>query len=221
MEINVIIFGATGMIGQGVLIESLEHPDVKSILVIGRRSCGVQNEKLQEIIHTDYLNYTGIEQELSGYNACFFCLGVSSSGMPPETYYTITHDYAVAAADVLSSLNPEMVFCFISGAGTDDTEKSRMRWARVKGKAENSLKSFPFKGLYLMRPAYIQHRKGVKPSYVFYRIFAPLYPLLRFLFPKMVTNTEEVGRAMINAVLFGTDKQTLENRDIIALAKKT
>jgi len=220
MEINVIIYGATGMIGQGVLVEALEHKDVKSILVIGRRSCGVKDTKLTEIIHTDFLDYSAIEKELSGYNACFFCLGVSSAGMSPEMYFSITHDYTITAAEVLSRLNPDMVFCFISGAGTDDKEKSRMRWARVKGNAENSLKSFPFKGLYLMRPAYIQHRKGVKPSYAFYRIFAPVYPLLRFLFPKNVTNTEEVGRAMINAVLFGADKKTLESRDIIALAKK-
>jgi uncharacterized protein YbjT (DUF2867 family) len=221
MEINAVIFGATGMIGQGVLIEALEHPEVASVLVVGRRSCGVQHEKLKEIIQDDYLDYGDIENQLSGYNACFFCIGVSSSGMSPETYYTITHDYAVAAADVLSRLNPDMVFCFISGAGTDDKEKSRMRWARVKGKAENSLKSFPFKGLYLMRPAYIQHRKGVRPSYAFYKIFAPVYPALRFLFPKTVTNTEEVGRAMINAVRVGADKQTIENGDIIALAKIT
>ncbi len=221
MKINAILFGATGMIGQGVLIEALEHASVNSVLSIGRRSCGVQHEKLREIIQDDYLDYAGIENQLSGYNACFFCIGVSSSGMSPETYFTITHDYAVAAADVLSRLNPDMVFCFISGAGTDDKEKSRMRWARVKGKAENSLKSFPFKGLYLMRPAYIQHRKGVRPSYAFYKIFAPVYPALRLLFPRMVTNTEEVGRAMINAVLVGADKQTLENSDIIALANKT
>lgn len=220
MEINAVIFGATGMIGQGVLIECLEHPAVKSILVIGRRSCGKQNPKLKEIIHSDFLDYASIEQELSGYNTCFYCLGVSSSGMSPEAYYTITHDYTVAAAEVLSRLNQEMVFCFISGAGTDDSEQSRMRWARVKGKAENSLKSFPFKDLYLMRPAYIQHRKGVRPSYVFYRIFAPVYPLLRSLFPRMVTDTEEVGRAMINAVLYGSEKQTLENKHIIELAKK-
>jgi len=221
MKINAILFGATGMIGQGVLIEALEHPEVASVMVIGRKSCEVQHTKLKEIIHDDYLDYDDIESQLSGYNACFFCIGVSSSGMSPEQYYTITHDYAVAAADVLSRLNPDMVFCFISGAGTDDKEKSRMRWARVKGKAENSLKTFSFKGVYLMRPAYIQHRKGVRPSYVFYKIFAPVYPVLRFLFPKTVTNTEEVGRAMINAVLFGADKQTLENSDIIALAMKT
>ena len=209
------------MIGQGVLIEALEHPQVASVLSISRRSCGVQHTKLTEIIHDDFLDYAAIKDQLSGFDACFFCLGVSSAGISPETYYAITHDYAVAAADVLSRLNPDMVFCFISGAGTDDQEKSRMRWARVKGKAENSLKSFPFKGLFLMRPAYVQHRKGVRPSFMFYRIFAPVYPLLRFLFPKTVTNTEEVGRAMINAVLFGAEKQTLENRDIIELAKKT
>ncbi|KPL13670.1 MAG: epimerase [Bacteroides sp. SM1_62] len=221
MRINAILFGATGMIGQGVLIEALEHPQVASVLSISRRSCGVQHTKLTEIIHDDFLDYAAIKDQLSGFDACFFCLGVSSAGISPETYYAITHDYAVAAADVLSRLNPDMVFCFISGAGTDDQEKSRMRWARVKGKAENSLKSFPFKGLFLMRPAYVQHRKGVRPSFMFYRIFAPVYPLLRFLFPKTVTNTEEVGRAMINAVLFGAEKQTLENRDIIELAKKT
>jgi uncharacterized protein YbjT (DUF2867 family) len=221
MKINAILFGATGMIGQGVLIEALEHPQVASVLSISRRNCDVQHPKLTEIIHDDFLDYAVIENQLSGFDACFFCLGVSSAGISPETYYAITHDYAIAAADVLSRLNPDMVFCFISGAGTDDQEMSRMRWARVKGKAENSLKSFPFKGLYLMRPAYVQHRKGVRPSFMFYRIFAPVYPLLRFLFPKTVTNTEEVGRAMINAVLFGAKKQTLENRDIIELAKKT
>ena len=220
MPIKAILFGASGMIGQGVLIEAIGHPQVASVLAIGRKRCGLQHQKLREIIHEDFLDYSAIESQLSGHNACFFCLGVSSAGMSPEMYHTITHDYAVAAAELLSKLNPDMVFCFISGAGTDETGKSRMRWARVKGKTENSLKSFPFKGLYLMRPAYIQHRKGVKASYAFYKILAPIYPLLRFLFPKSVTNTEEVGKAMINAVLFGADKQTLENSDIISLAQK-
>jgi hypothetical protein len=220
MKIHAILFGATGMIGQGVLVEALEHPEVSSVLAIGRRSCGVRHPKFRELIHDNYLDYSNIEEELSGYNACFYCLGVSSAGMSPQDYYSITHDYTVAAGEVLSRLNPDMVFCFISGAGTDDREKSRMRWARVKGKAENSLKTYPFKGLYLMRPGYIQHRKGVRPSYAMYRILAPLYPVLRFLFPKAVTNTEEVGRAMIHAVLFGADKQTLETSDIIALAGK-
>jgi uncharacterized protein YbjT (DUF2867 family) len=220
MKIHAVLFGATGMIGRGVLIEALEHPEVASVLAIGRRSCGLQHAKLREIVRQDFLDYSDIEGQLSGYNACFFCLGVSSSGMPPETYYTITHDYAVTAAEVLSRLNRDMVFCFVSGAGTDDREQSRMRWARVKGKAENSLKAFPFRGLYLMRPAYIQHRKGVKPSYAFYRLLTPLFPVLKFLFPGWVSSTEEVGLAMIHAVLFGAEKQTLESSDIIALARK-
>jgi uncharacterized protein YbjT (DUF2867 family) len=220
MKINAIIFGATGHIGQGVLIESIESEHVESILVIGRTSCGFQHSKLKEIIHSDYLDYSAIEQELGGYNACFFCLGVSSAGMKKDKYHRITHDFTVAAAEILSKKNPEMTFCFISGAGTDDTLKSRMMWARVKGKAENSLKKFPFKSLYLMRPAYIQPVKGVKARLTMYKIFGPLYPVWKFLFPKNVTTSEEVGLAMINAVLFGYDKQTLENWDINELAKK-
>jgi uncharacterized protein YbjT (DUF2867 family) len=218
MEINTIIIGATGHIGQGVLIECLEHPDVKSILVIGRNTCGVKHEKVNEILHHDYLDYSAIEDKLAGYNACFFCLGVSSVGMSREDYYRITHDFTVATAEVLSRLNNDMTFCFISGAGTDENEKSRMMWARVKGKAENALKQFPFKHLYLMRPAYIQPMKGVRTRMKFYRVLGPLYPVWRFLFPKMVTNTVEVGLAMINAVLCGYEKQTMENSDIVRLA---
>ena len=220
-KIRVIIFGATGMIGSGVLIECLDNPEVESVLIIGRRSCGKEHEKLKEIIHDNFMDYANIEKDLSGYNACFFCLGVSSAGMSEEQYHIITHDYVVKAAEVLSRLNPDMTLCFISGAGTDDTLKSRMMWARVKGKAENSLKSFPFKNLFLMRPAYIQPVKGVKPTLTMYKILGPFYPLWRRLFPKYVTTTEEVGQAMINAVLYGAAKQTLENKDIIQLAKKT
>ena len=219
MKINAILFGATGMIGKGVLLECLEHPNVSKILVIGRRSCGVEHPKLNEIIHTDFLNYSTIEEKLAGFNACFFCLGVSSSGMTEQDYHLITHDYAVKAAEVLSDKNPDMTFCFISGAGTDETGKSRMMWARVKGKAENSLKSFPFNNLYLFRPAFIHPQKGIKPSYTFYKIIGPFYPLLRFIFPKYISTTEEVGQAIINAVLYGVDRQVLESKDIIQLAK--
>jgi uncharacterized protein YbjT (DUF2867 family) len=220
-KIKAIVFGATGMIGSGVLIECIENAAVGSVLVISRRSTGKKHEKLKEIIHDNYLDYSAIEGELSGYNACFFCLGTASAGKSEEQYHLITHDYAVKAAEVLSRLNPDMTFCFVSGAGTDDTLKSRMMWARVKGKAENSLKAFPFKNLYLMRPAYIQPVKGVRPSYFMYKVLKPLYPLLKRLFPKYVTNTEEVGQAMINAVLHGAEKQTLENKDLIQLAKKS
>ena len=218
MEVKAIIFGATGMIGQGALIECIEHANVKSILAIGRKSCGKASDKLKEIIHTDYLDYSSIEKELSGYNACFFCLGVSAMGMKEQDYHTITHDYTLKAAEVLSRLNPDMTFCYISGAGTDDTLKSRMMWARVKGKTENSLKKFPFKKVYLMRPAYIQPLKSVKSNYTMYKILGPFYPLWKALFPKYVTNTVELGQAMINAVLYGSDKQTLENKDLIELA---
>jgi uncharacterized protein YbjT (DUF2867 family) len=220
MEIKAIIFGATGHIGQGVLLESLESPHVSSVLAIGRKSCGRKHNKLKEIIHTNFLDYSDMENELTGYNACFYCLGVSSAGMTEEKYHLITYDYTVAAAEILSRQNPEMTFCFISGAGTDDTMKSRMMWARVKGKAENSLEKFPFKNLYLMRPAYIQPVKGVQARLAMYKILGPLFPLWKFLFPNLVTTTEEVGLAMINAVLYGYDKKTLENRDMIRLANK-
>ena len=140
MEVNAIIFGATGHIGQGVLIECLEHPRVRSVLVIGRKSCGREHKKLREIIHADYLDYSAIEKDLAGYNACFFCLGVSSVGMSEKEYTLITHDYAIKVAEVLSGQNRDMTFCFISGAGTDEHEKSRMMWARVKGRTENALK---------------------------------------------------------------------------------
>jgi uncharacterized protein YbjT (DUF2867 family) len=220
MEINAIIFGATGHIGQGVLIECLEHPDVKSILIIVRKSCGIEHGKVREIIHEDFHDYKSIEDKLSGYNACFFCLGTSSMRMKEEDYRRITQEFAVEAAEVLSRQNNDMTFCFISGAGTDETEKSRMMWARVKGRTENALKEFPFKSLYLMRPAYIQPMKGVKSSLKMYNIMGPLYPVWRFLFPKGVTNTVEVGQAMINAVLHGYDKQTLENSDIIKLGNR-
>jgi uncharacterized protein YbjT (DUF2867 family) len=220
MEIKAIIYGATGMIGQGVLIECLEHPDVKSILIIGRRSGKKKHKKLKQIILDDFLDYSTIEKDLSGYNACFFCLGVSSTGMSEREYHLITHDYAVKAAETLSRQNPDMIFCFISGAGTDETLNSRVMWARVKGKAENSLKAYPFKQLYLMRPAYIQPVKGVKSSSFFYKVVAPFHPLWKFLFPKYVTTTEEVGQSMINAILYGSEKQTLESEDIIQLAKR-
>ena len=220
MTIKVILFGASGMIGKGVLLECLEHPNVSKILAIGRRSCGVEHPKLNEIIHTDFLDYSTIEEKLSGFNACFFCLGVPSSGMTEQDYHLITHDYTVKAADVLSAKNPDMTFCFVSGAGTDETGKSHMMWARVKGKTENSLKTIPLNNLYLFRPAVVYPKKGIKPSYSFYKIMGPFYPLLRFIFPKYISNTEEVGQAMINAVLYGVDRQVLESKDIIQLANR-
>src|SRR5271157_566439 len=151
MGLRVIIYGATGMLGSGVLIECLESEKVQSVLVIGRRNCGINNAKLTEIIMVDFLDYDAIEGQLEGYDACFFCLGTSSVGVHADEYYKITYEYTEKAATVLARLNPEMVFCYISGAGTDSNEKSRARWARVKGKTENMVKRQPFKDAYLFR----------------------------------------------------------------------
>jgi uncharacterized protein YbjT (DUF2867 family) len=219
MSARIIIFGATGHIGQGVLIECLESPDVSTVLVVGRRSCGKSDPKLREILHDDFLDFSAIEDELTDLNACLFCLGISSIGMSEDDYHRITHDFAVATAEVLLRQNPEMIFCFVSGAGADDTLRSRMMWDRVKGKAENSLKAMPFKAVYIFRPAYVQPVKGVKTTYRMYRILRHFYPLLKLFGPKYVITTEDMGQAMLNAALIGSDKQVLENRDIKELAK--
>ena len=215
---DVILIGATGMVGMGVLLECLDHPDIGRVLVVGRRSCGVEHDKLKEIIHHDFLDYSGIEDRFDGYGACLYCLGVSYNAVTKEEYHTITHDYTVKLAEALCRRNRDMTFCFVTGAGTDDTMKSRMTWARIKGEAENSLKSFPFKNLYLFRPAYIQPMRGIRPSYKMYRVFGPFFPLLRFLLPRYVTTTVEFGRAMINAAIHGADSMTLESADIVRLA---
>jgi len=220
MALRVILFGATGMVGSSVLFECLEHPEVQSVLSVGRRATGFEHRKLKELVHRDFLAFSAIEKELGGYNACFFCLGVSSVGMSREEYRRITVEYTQKAAEVLSRLNPAMTFCFISGAGTDDTFQSRQRWARVKGEAENLLKTLPFKSVYLMRPAYIQPRKGSERVLWMYRILGPFYGLWKFLFPNHVMRAEDVGRAMIAAALYGAEKQTLESSDIVRLAQK-
>jgi uncharacterized protein YbjT (DUF2867 family) len=220
MGLDVILFGATGMVGSAVLIECLEHPAVQSVLSIGRRPSGLEHKKLKEIVHTDFLDCSAIEKDLGGYNACFYCLGVSSVGMSRDEYRRITVQYTQEAAEVLSRLNPGMTFCFISGAGTDDTLRSRQHWARVKGEAENMLKALPFKSVYLMRPAYIQPRKDAVRVLWMYRILGPFYRLWKLLFPNHVMRAEDVGRAMIAAALHGAEKQTLESSDMVRLAKE-
>lgn len=219
MKLKPIIFGATGMVGRGVLLECLEHPDVERILVIGRKSCGEQHVKLSEIINSDYNDLSAIEEQLKGYNACFFCIGVSAAGMSEQEYHVVTHDYAVTAGKAVLKHNKDVTYCLLSGAGADETGKSRMMWARVKGYAENALKKLPFKGVYFFRPAFIQSMKGVKPSYKLYKIFGPLLPLIKLLLPNYVTTTKEFGLAMIRAAIEGVDKQTLESRDIVRLGR--
>jgi len=217
-KIKVIIFGATGMVGEGVLNEALKHPDVESILVIGRRSCNVEHQKLKELLHNDFFDYSTLREHLRGFNACFFCLGVSSVGMNEQDYSRITYDLTMQAARTLSGFNPDMTFCYISGTGTDSSEKGRLMWARVKGKTENHLTRLPFKAVYLFRPGLMKPTKGQKNVKPLFKVLGLLYPLWKVLSPKNVCTLEEVGLAMIQAAQTGYTKQILENKDIAQLA---
>jgi uncharacterized protein YbjT (DUF2867 family) len=216
--VKVILLGATGMVGQGVLRECLLDPEVESILTIGRNATAQQHEKLHEIVHNDLSDLSAIEGRLSGYDACFFCLGVSAVGMKEDAYRRVTYDLTISVARILSSLNPGMTFIFVSGAGTDSTESGRAMWARVKGKTENALLQMPFKAAYMFRPAYIQPLYGIRTKTkwygVLYAMVGPLYPVWKLLFPKYVTTTECVGRAMLNVARRGAPKSVLENQDI-------
>ncbi len=207
------------MVGEGVLLTALNHEDVESILVIGRRSCMRTHPKLKEIIHHDFFDYSSIEEQLKGYNACFFCLGVSSVGMNEKDYSRITYDLTMQAATVLSQLNPAMTFCYVSGTGTDSTEQGRIMWARVKGKTENHLAKLPFKSVYSFRPGLMKPMDGQRNVKPLFKIVAWPYPLWKFLIPKAVSTLSDVGFAMINATLYGYPKHVLENLDIYELAR--
>jgi len=219
-KVNVIVTGATGMVGEGVLHECLLHPDVESVLVINRKPCGVSNPKLKEIIHGDFFDLSAIESRLSGYNACFFCLGVSSLGMKEPEYTKISYTLTMNVAQTLSRLNPGMIFCYVSGSGTDSTEKGRMMWARVKGKTEKDLAKLPFRASYAFRPAFMLPTKGLKNALSFYKYITWLYPIVHMLFPNSFGTLREVGLAMINCVIYGSDKRVLEAKDIAELAGK-
>ncbi len=218
---KVILFGATGMVGQGVLRECLLDPGVESVLSIGRRPCGTTHAKLREIVHADLTDLSAIEGELAGYDACFFCLGTSSAGMSEADYRRVTYVVTMAAARAIVKRSPASTFVYVSGTGTDSTEKSRTMWARVKGATENALLSMPFKAAYMFRPGYIQPMNGVKASSpgtrVMYAALAPFYPVWRSFFPRYVTTTEVVGRAMLRVARAGAPKHVVENVDISAL----
>jgi uncharacterized protein YbjT (DUF2867 family) len=218
---KVAIFGASGMVGAGVLLECVEDPRVEAILVVGRSSCGVTHPKLREILHRDFFDYGPIQSELADRDACFFCLGVSSVGMSEELYRHLTYDLTIAAATAMVSVNSQLTLCYVSGAGTDSTERGRVRWARVKGKTENALLGMPFKAAFMFRPAFIQPLKGVRSKTAWYQAvytaIGALYPLLRRL-PRYVTTTENMGRAMIQAAAAGYPKRILESDDINRLA---
>jgi uncharacterized protein YbjT (DUF2867 family) len=219
---RVIILGATGMVGQGVLRECLADPQVESILIVGRSSSGIENPKVREIVQPDLFDYSSLEGELTGFDACFFCLGISAAGMSEEAYRRISLDLTLAAAGTLSTLNPEMTFIYVSGTGTDSTEKGRIMWARVKGKTENELLKLPFKAAFMFRPAYIQPLSGIesrtKAYRVLYGLVGPLFPVFQALFPRYVTTTERVGLAMIRVARQGYPQPILENDDINRLA---
>jgi len=221
MKIKTIVFGATGMVGEGVLDVALRHHDVESVLVIGRRPCGVKHEKVHEIVHKDFLDYSAIEDQLKGFNACFFCLGVTSVGKKEDEYTRLTYDLTMSAAGTLAKLNPGMTFCYVSGTGTDSSEKGRVMWARVKGKTENDLMKLSFKAAYGFRPGFIKPIDGQKNAYGVSKILGVGYPLLKTLFPKYVCTLEDLGLAMIGVATAGYSSKVLENPDIAQLAQAT
>jgi nucleoside-diphosphate-sugar epimerase len=218
-KIRVILTGATGMVGEGVLHECLLHPQVESVLVLGRKSCGVTHAKMKEICYPDLSNLSAIQEKLAGYDACFFCLGVSSVGMDADDYYRMTYTLTMHVAETLQKMNPTMTFCYISGAGTDGTEKGRSRWARVKGKTENDLLKLGFERVYNFRPAYLHPTKGLKNTLKYYRYVQWLYPMGRKLLPNYFITLSELGRAMIHVVLTGYDRAVLEVKDIVSAAR--
>src|SRR5271168_1180764 len=220
---NIVIFGATGMVGQGVLRECLLDPDVQLVATVGRCASGVQDAKLRDIVHADLWNYAAIENQLAGFDACFFCLGVSVSGLTEEAYARITYGITIAAAETLCRLNPRITFIYVSGAATESSEKGRMMWARVKGKTENALLRMPFAAAYMFRPGFIEPAHGEISRNKLYRVLftvvRPLLPLIRRLFRDQILTTEQIARAMLNLVNHPYPKPILEIKDIRAAAE--
>ncbi|HET7458863.1 MAG TPA: NAD(P)H-binding protein [Gemmatimonadaceae bacterium] len=221
---RVVVFGATGMVGQGVLRECLRDPRVTRVLAVGRRSTGVSHPKLAELVHRDFYDWSDADDALAGYDACFFTLGVSAAGMSEADYTRTTYDLTLAAATTLARLNPDMTFIYVSGAGTDSTERGRMMWARVKGRTENALLRLPFRAAFMFRPGMIEAVDGVRPSNALYRrsyaVLGPVIALARRLFPNQVVTTAEVGRAMLRVAREGYQRPVLERADIAAVARR-
>lgn len=214
---KVLIFGATGMVGRGVLLECLRDSDVDLVVTLGRTATGLLDGKLREIVHRDLADYTAMEESLTGFDACFFCLGRTSAGLKEADYERVTYGYTLAAADVLSRLNAGTTFIYVSGTGTDSTEKGRVMWARVKGRTENALLKLPLQA-YMFRPGFIEPMDGIQsrtPLYdKLYALARPIFPLLRRAFPTHVLTTRQVGRAMLNVARQGYATRILEARDI-------
>ena len=217
-SLKVILTGATGMVGEGVLFECLEHLAIAQVLVVNRKPYSAKHPKLKECIVPDFLNLDGVAGQLTGYDACFYCAGISSRGMNEANYSRITYDTTMHFAQKLAGLNPQMTFCHVSGSLTDSSEKGRVMWARVKGKTENALMRLPFKKIYNFRPGFMRPTPGQQNVKPYWRAISSLYPLLRLLFPNQVNTMRQVGLAMINSVLKGYPKQVLEIKDINSLA---
>lgn len=217
-----IVTGASGMVGKAVLLECLKNDEVEKVLIINRKSIGISHEKLEEVIHSDFSDFTSLHDIISGYNACFLCMGVSAAGLSEEQYKTLTYDYTLSLAKAMLDINPDSSACYISGAGTDSSEQGRIMWARVKGKTENALLNLAFKSAYMFRPGYIQPMDGLKSKTKLYNIIylftKPFYFLLKRL-PNTITNTRTLGRAMVNVVVNGSDKKILNPRDINDLGR--
>jgi uncharacterized protein YbjT (DUF2867 family) len=219
--IRVIITGATGMVGEGVLHECLLSDEVEAVLVVTRKPTGTPpHHKLKEILLPDFFDLSSVQSQLVGYNACFFCLGVSSVGISKETYERLTYGLTIGFATLLAAQNPGMVFCYVSGKGTDSTEKGRMHWARIKGKTENDLQKLPFRQVFSFRPGIMQPTPGLKNTLSAYKWLGWLLPLMRTLSPNAVNSLAEVGQAMIHTVTRGYDKKLIEVPDIRMLAKQ-
>lgn len=220
MKIKAIVTGATGMVGEGVLHECLQSHEVEEVLIINRKPSGFTHPKLKEIIHKDFFDISPIQAQLKGYNACFFCLGVSSVGMKEQEYFKMTYTLTMHMAETLSKLNPDMTFCYVSGASTDSTEKGRSMWARIKGKTENDLMKLPFKAVYNFRPGYMHPTPGLKNTLSAYKYLGWLYPVVRKVFPGSVSTLAELGQAMIYVATKGCEKHVLEVKDFVPLTKK-
>ncbi|QIL39117.1 NAD-dependent epimerase/dehydratase family protein [Pedobacter sp. HDW13] len=215
---NVIITGATGMVGEGVLMRCLESDQIDTILVINRKPCGYAHPKLKEIIHADFLDFSAIENQLSGYNACFFCLGISSVGVDADVYYKMTYTLTMHVAETLSKLNNNMTFCYVSGGGTN--ENGRLKWAQVKGKTENDLMKLPFDQVFNFRPGFIKPLPGQKYAHKFYKYINWMFPIGRALYASGFCTMAELSNAMIHTLNHQNERRILEGKDIIAMAKE-
>lgn len=219
---KVVITGSTGMVGKGVLLVCLEDPRINEVLIINRSSLNMNHPKLKELLLEDFSKIAQFQSQLNNYDACYFCMGTSSVGMSEEDYTAITYDLTINFANVFIAASPNSSFIYVSGTGTDSSEKGKTMWARVKGKTENTLLAMPFKSAFMFRPGFIQPMRGIKSKtklyQMFYTISTPIYPLLKLIFPKTLINTDQIGLAMITLIDKGSDKKWFENKDINAVA---